>query len=354
MLSTSKKNVTLADVARAVGISKTTASHALSGKGYVSPTTRSAVEKLAQEMGFVADPLAQILSNGRCEKTVGFFTLDLDLSQRTRQLQIIQGELNDRGFSVPIYAYGYRGMDVLENQLGLINGLIAQRPRAIICNLSGVLKPVLERLARFIEDGGVAVCYGYEDFVALPCDQVIYAESESFFIAAQHLTALGHREIGFFCVGQRKPNGAILDGFSRALARVGANVRDEWLFTNDGTRRYEEDGARLGQEFLALKHRPSAMIVANDYAATAFCATVARGGIAIPRDLSVVGHDDDAIAPFGVVPLSTISAPVEKVAQSIVQLLMSRLLADYSGQARHLQIFGEWVGRESTGVALSP
>jgi hypothetical protein len=53
------------------------------------------VLQLAREMGFVADPLTQCLSNGRCHDTIGYFTLDLDLSGRTRQMQLIQAVLSD-------------------------------------------------------------------------------------------------------------------------------------------------------------------------------------------------------------------------------------------------------------------
>jgi DNA-binding LacI/PurR family transcriptional regulator len=75
--SVTRKNVTLLDVARATGVSKTTASHALNGKGWVKPATRDAVLKTAEAMGYVADPLAQRLSNGRCHNTIGYFTLDM-------------------------------------------------------------------------------------------------------------------------------------------------------------------------------------------------------------------------------------------------------------------------------------
>lgn len=58
------QRATLADVAREVGVSKTTASHAFSGKGWVAEPTRLAVHEAAQRLGFEIDPLAQRLSNG--------------------------------------------------------------------------------------------------------------------------------------------------------------------------------------------------------------------------------------------------------------------------------------------------
>lgn len=347
-----RKNITLADVAKAAGVSKTTASHALSGKGYVAASTRKMVVRVAQEMGFSVDPLAQILSNGRSEKTVGFFTLDLDLSSRTRQLQIIQAELNERGYEVPIHAYGYSGAAKVENQLALLNNLLAQRPRALVCNLSGVLSPVIERLRRYVDEGGIAVCYGYDEFAPIGCDQVMHDEPESWMVAARHLTGLGHRNIGAFNVGQRRLEGANLEAFARALSEVGAKINADWLFENDGTLRYEEDGARVGHEFLALRSRPTAMIVANDYAAAAFAATVVRGGVSIPGQLSLIGHDDDAIAPYAVVPLTTTAIAVEELAHRVVQLLLERI-EDGGASPRRVRLPSRLVVRQSTAIAAS-
>jgi LacI family transcriptional regulator len=344
---TSKKSVTLADVALRAGISKTQASHALSGKGWVSPATREAVLKAAAEMGFRADPLARLLSNGRSETTIGFYTLDIDLSGRTRQLQNIQAELNDLGFNVPIYAYGYRGCGELKNQLELMRTLIAQRPRAIVCNTSGVRPEVFKELQNWVEEGGLLVCYGYSEIAPVGCDQVVQAESESYRIAARHLTALGHRDIGLFSVGRRRPNGQMLRAFEEALQEVGAKANEKWLFPNDGTRRYEEDGALLAQRFLKLRKKPSGMIISNDYAATAFISEVVRAGVLVPQQLSVVGHDDDAIAAYGVVPLTTVGIPIEAVSERVVELLTARL--DGAQGAPQLEVLpGTLVHRQST------
>ena len=344
-----RKTVTLADVARAANVSKTTASHALSGKGYVSSATRESVLRLADEMGFSVDPIARLLSNGRCENTVGLYTLDLDLSQRTRQLQLIQAQLNDMGYSVPIYAYGYRGRDDLSVQMELVSGLIAQRPAAIVCNMSGVRKEVFEPLRRFQADGGIVICYGYGygEFAPIECDQIIYAEPESFACAARYLLELGHREIGLFSVGHRKPQGAMLESVRDAMREFGAPLRDEWLFENDGLLRYEEDGHRLANHFLTLEKRPSAVIVANDYCAAAFVATLTRAGVRVPQELSVVGHDNDAIAPYAVVPLTTVSAPVEEIAEKVIEMLQSHVLRNYSGAPRKILLRGEIIQRQS-------
>lgn len=352
--TTVRKTVTLLDVARAAGVSKTTASQALSGSGRVAAKTREVVEQAAHTLGFRVDPLAQLLSQGRAQTTIAIYSLDIDLSVRTRQLQLIQATLNDLGYSVPIYAYGYRGRFSLEHQMALVNALLVQRPRAVVCNTSGVQPTALRELARFAEDGGALVCYGYTTHVDkevlkdVPHDRVIYAEESAFYTAARHLLELGHRDIGFFNAGQRLPGGSLLEASRRALDEFGAPLRSDWLFGNDGTRRYEEDGMRLGEEVLNLRRRPTAMHIVNDYAAAGFISVLTRAGVRVPEDISVIGSDDDAIAPCAAVPLTTVSYAVEEMSRHITDLVVSRAENRYNGPPRHTTVEAELVLRSST------
>jgi DNA-binding LacI/PurR family transcriptional regulator len=56
---------TIADVAREAGVSRTTVSHALSGKGRVDPSTRAHVREVANSLGYHPSPRAQSLRRGR-------------------------------------------------------------------------------------------------------------------------------------------------------------------------------------------------------------------------------------------------------------------------------------------------
>ena len=350
-----RKSATMQDVARAVGVSPMTVSYALSGKRKISEETKTAILAAARELHFEPNTVAQRLRKGRCDKTIGFFSLDVDLSSRTRQSQIIQAQLNDLGFSVPVYAYGYKGREVLENQLELINTLISGRPRAIVFNTSGVQQPVFERLQDFVDEGGVAVCYGYTHAAPVGCDQVVYAEAETFYLATRHLLQRGHRDVGFFNVGHRVPGGDMMREAARALAEFGLTAREDWLFPNDGTLTYEEDGELLAQRFLTLKQRPTAMVMANDYAAVAFMATLAQGGVRVPADVSVVGHNNDSIAPFGIVPLTTISNPIQEIAARVVELLTARLDENNSQAPRQQFVRGQLIERASVApLSLQP
>ena len=75
MTNTCPNSVTLRDVAARAGINKATASRALNGKGYISPVTREAVFKAAEELGYQPDLYAQRLRQGRAHNTIGLFSI---------------------------------------------------------------------------------------------------------------------------------------------------------------------------------------------------------------------------------------------------------------------------------------
>ena len=86
---------------------------------------------------------------------------------------------------------------------------------------------------------------------------------------------------------------ARLRGFRRALAEVGLPMREEWFFQNPT---YERGGAEMARRFLAMRDRPTALCIVNDYVALAFVVEVMRAGLRVPEDVSVVSHDDQPIA----------------------------------------------------------
>jgi LacI family transcriptional regulator, purine nucleotide synthesis repressor len=259
----------------------------------------------------------------------------------------MQSQLHTLGYSAPLYSYGYGGRWEIDNQLPLLRSLLASRPRAVICNLSGVMPELMEHLEEYRAGGGILVCYGYDEIAPIACDQVVFDVEHGFYLAARHLFQMGHRQLGAFDVGQRVFGGKALNGIMRAASESGADVRNEWLFGNTGEFRYEEEGILLAQKYLALKEKPSAMCIANDYAAVGFMCEVWKTGLRIPDDLSVVGHDDDAIAPCGIVPLTTVNYAVDAMAQHVIRFLRRRIEEEYQGPAECLTIRGTIVKRGS-------
>ena len=168
--------------------------------------------------------------------------------------------------------------------------------------------------------------------------------------AAKHLTDLGHRKLAYADHGFAHFNGPRVLGFQRAIAEIEGEWRPEWLIDARSARDYAEGGRILAAKYLALRERPTALCIVNDYSAMVFINELERAGVRCPDDVSVVGHDDHAMSQFARVPLSTVSHPSETIASHAAQFLLSRLNGEYDGPARNFDARGQLVARKSSAA----
>lgn len=343
-----KRAVNIHDVAAALGMHKSTVSLGLSGKGNVSQKTRERIEAMAREMGYQPNPLAQRLATNLGNNQVMLCARGLDVGITTEKLLLIQRKLVESGFEVPIYSFSGDGQGREEHQAQQMRQLCRQQPRAIVCSSQAIHESAFPELANYQSEGGIVV--SYDVAVPLECDQVIFDREDNAYQAARALIEAGHRDLGLALSTPRQEKGdlyfvqnARFCGFKRALDEAGLQLRREWVF-EAGT--YESGGANLAAHFLDLKHRPTGLAIVNDYMALAFMARLQRAGVNIPDDLSVIGHDNQAIADFCSVPLTSATHPENEIAEAVIQLLTDRL-DGFAEAPRTLNIRSHIVERES-------
>lgn len=343
---------TIHDVAGVLGMHKSTVSLALSGKGNVSVQTRARVLAAAQELGYEPNPFAQRLAHGYRNPSVAIFSGLLDIGMATEKILRIQKEMSARSFDAPLYTCPDSSREGISLQAAQLKHLCRQRPRAIICAAYMLGPDVFHELAAYQNAGGIVVSYDVP--APLACDQVIFDREDNAYQAARHLLRHGHRRIGigmsntapWLSAPADFPQSFRLRGFQRALAEYGASDRPDWRFENPT---YEPGGAEMAQQFLRLAERPTGLCIVNDYAALAFMVEVMRAGVRVPQDVSIVGHDDQPIARYCPVPLTSVSQPSEKIAQAVVDLLLARL-AGSDEPPQTVIIRGELASRESVAA----
>jgi DNA-binding LacI/PurR family transcriptional regulator len=340
MLKTPRRTVTLRDVAALAGIDKATASRALSGKGYMSPQTRDAALKAAQELGFQPDVHAQRLANGRNHNIIALFPAG-DMGVSTQQAWFIEHRLDELGFEVEIHSTPRWVSHFEDKQVALVNKVRRQRPGAILFE-SQLSARALDELRLFIEEGGIVVNYG--SLVELSCDQVLFDMKARAYQAARHLLELGHREIGFCFHGPIDNNAPEMIGFLRALEEFDVVLNEQWLFCGGN---YEEGGARLAKAFLSWSKRPTALCIINDVSASVLLNVLFQRGLSVPKDVSVVGFDDVLAARYALVPLSTVTYPLEESGTRIVEFTQSRFKG-YDGLPRQHTVESELIIRSSS------
>jgi LacI family transcriptional regulator len=162
----------------------------------------------------------------------------------------------------------------------------------------------------------------------------------------RHLIGLGHRRIGFIG-GDPNQSASTLrqQGYADALREAGLPADPALIAAGDFTYR---SGLAAAEALLALPDRPSAIFASNDDMAAAVVAVAHRRGLDVPRELSVCGFDDTAMATTIWPELTTVRQPIAGMARAAVALLAKALDSAAPDAVQHRQLPFELVVRGST------
>jgi LacI family transcriptional regulator len=299
------RHTTIADVAAASGVGVGTVSRVINGAANVRETTRRAVLKVIDELGYRPSHLAASLSRGTA-RTVAIVVPHLTRPSVVMRLAGALAVLDEQGYDTIVC-----NVDTVEQRDHHLAAL-TRRHRADGVIVVSLRLPAAQ-LASFSRAGVPLVTV---DAIAPGVPQTITDDVAGGRLAAGHLLSLGHRRIGF--VGDRMRGAAAarlglgfvasqhrLSGYRQALAAAG--VRHDPALVRRGPHG-PANAEALAAELLALPEPPSAIFAASDTQAMGVLAAADRCGIGVPGQLSVIGFDDiDSAALLG---LSTVRQPL--------------------------------------------
>jgi DNA-binding LacI/PurR family transcriptional regulator len=337
---------TLRDLARHLQLSVTTVSDALKEHpvGYVASDTRERVRAAARQLGYEPNVHARRLVKRRAEGVVGIFSAHLPpVGPGMLKIRALQDHLITYGYEVPLMVGSLRAP---HRSAELMAAMCRERPAALVWLFARAVEADLaEQAQRYVQEGGILVTMDHA--AELPGDQVVFDRAENTALVVAHLLALGHREIGLFLGPDNWPHSPRAEGVRRACEEWGVDPARLHRFELPGMSDYA-NGERLAEAFLRRSPRPTAMAILNDQTAAAFMARVMAAGVRIPEELSVVGHDNQPWGAYLAVPLTTVTHPVEVLAEAAARMAHERLSGQESAPSRRLVISSELIVRAST------
>jgi len=264
--------VRLEDVARAAGVSKATASRALSRPDLVAAGTRERITRLAEEMGLRLNPTARALYTGR----TGALALVVPSLTNPYFGPILAGaqrELAERGGHALIAAAESAGdeIDLAQSLFGHVDATVLIAPRAPD-----------DRIRALAERTRLVVVDRYLEGVRC----VIADTPEGVGQLVAHLTALGHRHIGY--VGG--PGESSLDGQRIASVQRGAEVAGAVVEVVAPVPPELDTGLRLGIDW-PFSPDVSAVVAYSSYLALGLLIGLRERGVAVPEQISVAAVD---------------------------------------------------------------
>lgn len=341
-----RSQVTIEDVAAAVGVSRQTVSRVLNDSPNVKAAVRERIHAAIEQLGYVPNLSARRMGGGRS-------FLILAINDRARTIENWQARRGNDWVDQMLFG----GMSACERQgwhlvfelvdtapaqarRGLSSALASLRPDGVIltpphCDNAELVALLADRGIPCARIGHAEGAHTVDVFM----DEVAAAHA-----ATRHLIALGHRRIAFVAGAANYGNSALrVAGYRRALAEAGLGEP----LLGDGDFHFET-AERVIAAMLARPDPPSAVIADNDEMAFAALHTASAAGLRVPDDLAVVSFEDTPGVRFAVPPLTAIRQPVAEMIACACERLIAIVLGE--GQAGASKIPFELVQRASTGV----
>ena len=309
--------VGIRDVAKLAGVSTGTVSRVLNDHPSVTDELRARVRGVIEELGYMPDPSARSMRS-KVSRLIGIVIPDLTNPFFSELVQSAEQAAAGHGYNIIVMT----SFDHAAKEADRIGQLTSRKVDGIILVPSNDFHTLKlpKGLPIVIVD---RLLPGYSGIASDHRNGVR--------IGVEHLLKLGHRRIGFI---KGDPNqaasGTRLAGYRRALKDMGLPY-DPKLVVN-GLFSYRS-GLDAADVLLGLADPPTAIFASNDDMAAASVAIAHRRGLEVPRDLTVCGFDDTALATTIWPELTTIRQPVLDMARIALERLVQVIRLRRAGRA---------------------
>lgn len=340
----SRKTLTLEELAKMAGVSRSTVSRVVNEEPNVRADVRERVWQVIEEVGYHPNAAARSLA-----------------SRRSQTLGVVIPEAMSKVFADPFFGSVLQGIaetaDAHKYHLMLSivtrpleedfyrRALRSQMLDGVVVLSAPVDDPLIPRLqhdrlpfvvvGRYLHDNGI----NYVD-----TDNVQGAR-----MAVEHLSRYGRRCIATVSGPlNMSPGQDRLAGYRAALREAGLGVDDRLIVEGD----FSQMSGYIGAQKV-LRQRPDAMFVASDLMAAGALRAIREAGLRVPEDIAMVGFDDAQIAAFTDPPLTTVRQPVYQLGVSAIEMLLHLIESEAHGPLRTI-LPTELVVRDSCGARAVP
>jgi len=315
--------VTISQIAKEAGVSKTAVSFAFNDPSQLAPNTVRHIREIAERMGYTPDPIARSMT-----------------TRRTNALGLLLPQDIATALANPFYTQFIRGIGHVCGQVGLTlmlvpplwGSVLKAIPHAtvdgfVVVGLEvdrGEIQLMRRRDVPFVMVDSEAP----EDVPSVNVDDHSGAQA-----VMRHVLSKGHRRIALVCIESGKAGhveeytgtlAARLSGYRAALAEYGLSLDDSGIQLVEAPTSWE-GGQAAFEQIWAAKQRPTAIVAMSDIIAIGVMDAAKTHRLHLPRDLSVAGFDDLPDARHMRPGLTTVRQPVEEKGRLAAEVLVAAL-----------------------------
>ena len=303
--------VTLKDIAERAGVSISTVSKVLNGKGRVSDRKRHEILRIARELGYVPNYHAKLMSSRSKVSIIGLIVPDITnpfFAKLTRGVETVCGE-----DTLVVLMDSFRDLDREER---LIRKTMLMGVSGMIIGNSRVSDELVREVSRYVPVVVFDKDYEYENVVSIVLDNYYGA-----YLATKHLLENGYSNVVHLggthelYVSLQREN-----GYRSAMEEFGLEPKVYSVGYD------EEKGYRAMMEILRRGEKVDGVFCMNDLVAIGAMRAIKEMGLKIPEDIGVVGFDNDVeLCEIASPSLTSVHQPVEEMGRVAAELLMGMI-----------------------------
>ena len=306
------------DIASLAGVSKATVSRVLNNRPDVDPATRERIRRIIDEQNFIPSLAAAGLASGR-RQLIGMLIPSFSWPLIPELMRGVADVLEDTSYELVLYSI--KNADIERDHSEVINRVLAtQLTAGLLAVFPGTASPELTRL---YNQGFPVVIVDDQRVQTTPWISVDNLTGA--YAAVQHLIKLGHQRIAHIAgPAAYRASHERFEGYRRALLEAG--ITPDPALTLEGDFMPPSGRACAGKLFaLPPEERPTAIFAATDQMAYGVISAAEEYGLSIPRDIALVGFDDDSPSMHVYPPLTTVRQPYYEMGEQGLKLLLSLL-----------------------------
>lgn len=338
----SKSAATIRDIARILGISKSTVSRALNDHYDVNPETARKVRELATQIDYHPNVLAQHLKQQRTN-TIGVVIPETVNRFFSKAIGGIQQVANSAGYNVMIC----QSNETLATEQNNVRTLIGSRVDGLLVSVSR--ETDRHEHLQYAIDKEVPLVFFDRIIEELNASQVYSDNYDVCFQGTEHLLTQGCRRIAFIAGPKHLYNSRNrLNGYLDALKKHKIAINESLIvFTNY----HINDVENYTRQLFNLRQKPDGIFAINDMAALEIMHILKKRGLNIPKDVAVLGFNNENICSLIEPTLSSIDHPAFEMGVAAAEILLKQISTKEIFQEKRL-IKSRLVIRESTNRML--
>jgi DNA-binding LacI/PurR family transcriptional regulator len=342
---------TVNEIAQEVGVSKSSVYQILANPEHprYSPATRQRVRKQAIKMGYRPNLLAKGLTEGKTN-TIGFVACSVACEAARKKLEKLHSLVGDRGYS---FSFFMTKVGSVEDEIAAIDEMRARGMDGLVIatQTSQARKESNQHFSRLNEQGYPYVLFDSgRDLADFTGCCVTLDRVEAGGMAVEHLFELGHRRIGFLGPEVGEDYKQKEQGYTLAMQSHGLEVRK--IAVPDMPASYKFGYQGVMENIEAIRGM-TALFCYSDRIAMGAIRALKELGISVPKQMAIIGFDNDGMGEMMIPALTTIAPPVDELVQTTVDLLFERIQSRRKPMSRHIEIKPKLIVRESSGGKIS-